>query len=177
VVFSGANANGLGNCAYRELIEIAKNKNVKTVLDTRGKALLSALKAKPFIIKPNIKEAEYILRRRLNSLPKIKEALRHLLGCGIKVAIISMGDGGAAASDGNEMLLAAIPRLKSKNSMGCGDALVGGFLFSHSCGESFRDCVKIAVAAGAASALTAKPGYFKKEDFKKIYGRVNITRG
>ncbi len=175
-VFSGANANGLTDSVYRELIEIAKNKNVKTVLDTRGKALLSALKAKPFLIKPNREEAGYILRRKLNSLLKVKEAVRYLLGYGIKIVIISMGDRGAVAGEGNEILFASLPRLKGKNSVGCGDALVGGFLFSHSRRESFRDCIKTAVAAGAASVLTSKPGYFKKEDFKKIYGRVNITK-
>ncbi len=50
---------------YCEIIEMAKSRGAKTLLDTDGDALVHALEAKPTIITPNQHEAERLLSRAL----------------------------------------------------------------------------------------------------------------
>jgi 1-phosphofructokinase family hexose kinase len=176
VIFSGSLPRGLNFAIYNELIRIVKKYGIKTVLDTSGRALLKGLKAKPDIIKPNLSEAEQIMKERLNSMSKVKNAVKYFLNKGIEKVIITMGNKGAVGSNGRETYLVIPPKINCKNNVGCGDALIGGFVFSLSIGKSFKDSLQLAVATGAANALNIKPGFCKKKDITNLVGKVKVKR-
>jgi 1-phosphofructokinase family hexose kinase len=176
VIFSGRNIPGAPDSFYNELIKIAKRRDAVTVFDTSGKAFELGLRAKPFMIKPNLKEAEQVIGRELNSLLKIKEAVYYFHKYGIKIVTITMGSKGAIAFNGTQMLLAIPPRVKRKSPVGCGDAFIGGFITSLVRNKSFSECVKMAVACGAANALSINPGFIKPRVLKRILTRIKIRK-
>ncbi|MFA5335157.1 MAG: 1-phosphofructokinase family hexose kinase [Candidatus Omnitrophota bacterium] len=165
-VFSGSNANGLTASAYRELIGIAKRKGVKAVLDTRDAALEEGLKAKPDIVKPNIKEARYICGKNPLKCFRVK---------GARTVLLTMGAAGAAASDGRHTVFARPPKIKAANDVGCGDAFLAGFIAYRLKGKDFSESVRAASAAGAANAASLVPGALNKKDFLWIYSATTTT--
>ena len=174
VIFSGSLAPGLPDTIYADLISVTQEKNVKTVLDTSGRPLLLGLRAKPFLIKPNIKEAEFVLGYRLNSMTRIKGAVRYFLRHGIKTVLISMGAVGTVASQGEEILFAMPPVLKCLNNVGCGDALVAGFIFASLRKFSFKESLRFAVACGAANTQNLIPGFVKPAVIKRLTKKTKI---
>lgn len=176
VVLSGRNIPGNSNRIYSDLICLSRKHHTKAILDTSGEPLVLGLKAKPFLVKPNIKEAEFVLGKRLNTLPKLKMALRHFLGLGIQVAIISLGEKGAVAANTDECWLAQPPRKKTVNTVGCGDALIGGFLCSQLQGNHFQDSVRMAVAVGTANSLNMQPGHFTRTKVAQLAKRVTLKK-
>ena len=156
VVFSGANANGLPDSAYAELIKIAEGKGIKAALDTRDAPLAQGLKARPFLVKPNLEEAE------------------RAKGRGANITLLTLGPGGAIAFGGKKLIFAKPPRLKAVNDVGCGDAFLAGFIAYYLKEKNFTDCIRAATAAGAANALSMGPGAFKKRDFEKVMKKVKI---
>ncbi|MFA5165244.1 MAG: 1-phosphofructokinase family hexose kinase [Candidatus Omnitrophota bacterium] len=169
VVFSGANANGLKDSAYAELIRIAKKNGVMTVLDTRDAALKEGLRARPDIVKPNIEEARYICG---------KGTLECLRAKGARTVLLTMGAAGAAATDGRDTVIARPPKAGAVNNVGCGDAFLAGFIAYRLKGRDFKDSVRAATAAGtanaAAKAACLVPGSFKKKDFLEILRQTDV---
>lgn len=174
VVFSGRSIPGANDNFYGELIETAKKINVPTVFDTSGKPYILGLKKKPFMIKPNVKEAEQAVGKKLSSLSKIKKAAKELHGYGIKIVAITMGSKGAVVFDGNQMVFAVPPRLKRISPVGCGDAFIAGFIASLINKKSFSHCVKMAVACGAANVLHVNPGFIRSSDLKKVLKQTEV---
>ena len=66
LILSGSLPPGLRDNFYAELITEVKEAGVRTILDTRGKALLKGMKARPFMIKPNRREWEESIGKRLD---------------------------------------------------------------------------------------------------------------
>ncbi len=175
VVFSGRNAYGLSDSTYRQLIQLTKRLGVLSVLDTSGPALIEGLKARPFIIKPNVREAESIVKNKLRSLKQIKEATRYLHNKGIAIVIVSMGFRGAVFSNGRESCHVLPPMIKTKNTVGCGDALVGGFLYSWMQSRDFVASCVMAVACGTANALTINPGVISLKEVYRLKKRIKVN--
>ena len=166
VVFSGSCMRGFKEDVYRELIDQAKKKNVKTVLDTSGKPLRLGLKAGPDCVKPNRQEAEDVLGRSIRSRADLKAVLA-TLNRG-RVVLLSLGEDGLAATDGKKAWRVSPPSVKCLNAVGCGDALVAGFLYAEMHGYEFSERLCYAVAAGTAHALRRIPGHASKAAFLKI---------
>jgi len=92
VVFSGRNANGFSDTFYASCIKDAKKMKLSTVLDTHGPSLFQGLKAGPKIVKPNLKEAEQLLNRKLISMKSIKKAVLEIKKFDVTIVILSLGD-------------------------------------------------------------------------------------
>jgi len=152
----------------------AKNKNIFTVLDTSSDSFKLALKAKPDMIKPNLDEAEQFLKRQLNTVEDIKSAAYSFFNLGIKNVAITMGSAGAVLFNGQELILATVPKIIRKNPVGCGDAFIAGFIASFQRSEEFTECIKMASAVAAANALSIAPGMVKKKDLSQILKEVKI---
>ena len=174
VTLSGRNIPGAGNSFYADLIEIAKRKKVKVIFDTSGKPYSLGIRKKPFMIKPNLKEAEQVLGRKLFLTSHIKKAACDLRDRGIHIVAISMGSRGAIVCDGNEVIKGVPPKIKRRSPVGCGDAFIAGFIASYSRGKYFGECVRMAVACGAANALSFNPGSIKPGAIKQLYKQVKI---
>ena len=176
VIFSGSIANGLPEAIYADLITIAKQKNIKTILDTSGKPLQPGLRARPWLVKPNREEAESVVGYKLNSSRRKKRAVKYFHKIGIETVIISFGAKGIVASDGKEILHADTPKLKCQNNVGCGDALVAGFVFAHQRGYGFKEAVRFSVCCAAANVRNLQPGSIEKGWVKKLTRRVLIKK-
>ena len=174
VVFSGRNVYGVGDKIYFDLIKIAHRFGKFTILDTSSKPLLSGLKAKPFLVKPNREELETIMGKKMNSQRKIVKAIEFLLESGIQNVIVSIEGDGVIASNGRSTIWAKPPSVKPLNTVGCGDALIGGFIFAHKKKFSFDKCIKIAVATGTANTLSIQPGKFTNAKVVEMAKRVKI---
>ncbi len=174
VIFSGSQAAGLHESCYAELISIARRKGIKTVLDTSGKPLLLGLKAKPFMVKPNLEEAQSIVGYQLNSTDRIKKAIKYFHGFGIENVIISLGEKGAMASDGETILRAIAPKILLKNNVGCGDALAGGFIYADACRYDFATSFRYSVACSCANLLSVQPGSLQRKDTERLLGKIII---
>ena len=112
----------------------------------------------------------------MDSLARIKQAARSFNKQGIKIVAITMGSKGAVVYNGKEMLLARPPKVIRKSPVGCGDAFIAGFIASHCSNKSFTDCVKMAVACGAANVLSINPGDIEAKKLNKILKQVKLNK-
>lgn len=176
VVFSGSIPRDMPSGIYVKLIALAKQKNVKTILDTSGTPLALGLKAGPFLVKPNLEEAEGVLGYPIKSVAGIKNAVEYFHKKGVKIVIISLGKRGAVASDGKEIWRAQVRRIKCKNNVGCGDALLAGFLAAFDEQKILRECLAFGVACGAANALNAQPGFIQRKDVSKLLKTIKTNK-
>jgi len=168
VILSGRNAHGAPDNFYARLIRLAIDRKRRVILDTSGPAFTKGIAAMPFIIKPNRDEAEAFFNQRLSTLGQLKQALCHFLKLGIRMPIVSLGANGAVASNGRQFLHARAPRIKVCNPVGCGDALVAGFVFGLIKGFPFSRVLQIAVAAGTVNALSDQPGLLKHKQLRRL---------
>lgn len=155
VVFSGSLPPNAPPDTYAGLLAIARSHGAHTVLDTSGAALAEGLKGRPDFVKPNRAEAEELLHRRLQGESELARAVRELLMRGPSMVAISMGAEGVVAGRGDRVLLASPPRLKTRCSVGAGDAMVAAFACAMVANLDFDEAVRMATAMGAATALSS----------------------
>jgi 6-phosphofructokinase 2 len=141
---------------YCELIELARQKGVKTLLDTDGDALQHALEAHPTVISPNQHEAERLLGRALITRGQFLEAVDRIQAMGPESVVLSLGSRGAIGSLPDGIFEALPPRIDALCPIGAGDALAAAFVWSMEKGKSFAESLRWGVAAGTAA--TALPG-------------------
>jgi len=128
--FSGSLPQGLPADFYRHAIELARSRGARTLLDTSREPLRHALAARPEILKPNQAELEDLLGTRLTSIEEVNAAARELLVDTTLLVVISMGEGGALFVNRKTSLLARPPRVEVASTVGAGDAMVAGILWS-----------------------------------------------
>jgi len=91
LVLAGSLPPSVPDDAYAAHIHLAHSKGVRTILDAGGEPLRLGVEARPYLIKPNVAEAEQLLGRALPDPQTIVEGARELARQGIAVVVISMG--------------------------------------------------------------------------------------
>jgi tagatose 6-phosphate kinase len=177
IVLSGSAPRGAADDIYARLIRLAKKQNKKVVLDTSGGLLTNGVNEKPFMIKPNLLELEYLVGRRLKGLEASARAIRDLADGGINHVMLSLGSQGllyAEAGD-NRIWQAKPPKIRAKNTIGCGDCIVASFCISQINGDDTEKTLRQAVALSAAAATLPGIGEVPMEKAKELYNEIVIT--
>jgi 1-phosphofructokinase len=159
---------------YARFVEVARKQNVKMSVDADGESLKEALKARPFLVKPNADETERLLGEPVETLRGAVRAGERILGLGAEVAIVSMGKEGAALVTDGVSLIAEPPSIDAKSSIGAGDSMVGGFLAGLYQDMSIQDAFRLGAAAGAATAATDGSEIGRREIIDRLLPRVII---
>jgi 1-phosphofructokinase len=73
IVLSGSVPQSLPSTIYADVIRYANQIGVYTFVDTSGPALVESMKAKPFLITPNLSELETAIGYERGNVPKLKE--------------------------------------------------------------------------------------------------------
>ncbi|MBI5819922.1 MAG: 1-phosphofructokinase [Verrucomicrobia bacterium] len=150
LVISGSLPPGLPADTYAEIIRMANRRGVRVILDTDGEPLRLGLRAKPFMVKPNIHEARRLLGGRLQTTQAVARAARRLVQMGAEVAVISRGAQGAVLATADGCWSGRSPGVPQRNNVGPGDALTGAFALALSRGRDLPEALRWGVAAGAA---------------------------
>lgn len=171
---SGSLPEGLRDDFYIDLIEIAKEENLKFVLDTSAKYLKNAIKVAPFLIKPNISELENLLGTNINSEDQLIETLYHLRKYNVEMIVVSLGKEGSIALCGNDIYKVTIPTVDIMSPVGSGDALVAGMVSEIDKGSSYEEILRVGNTCGVLNAMNRKTGHIDMDDFGEVYGKVKV---
>ena len=176
VVISGRNAHNAPDNFYAQLITLAHEFDIPAIVDTHLKPVEFAVKAKPLLIKPNLKELEDFLGRKLNSTEEMVRAIRYLHKEGAQMVLLSMAREGAILSDGNEMWKATPPDVIVQNDVGSGDTMVAGFVHGYLQRLPLKNILCFAVAAGTTNAMGFLPGSIHRGRVEQILKKVKFHK-
>ena len=167
LILAGSIPAGLPEDLYMLILERIREKNVRTVVDASGELLLSALKYRPFLIKPNLDELREVCGCDVTSKEEIVSAAKELQMRGACNVLVSLaGDGAILVCENGEVLSALPPAGKVINSVGAGDSMVAGFIAGFLSGGSYSEAFNLALCAGSASAFNE--WLAEKEDILKL---------
>ncbi|MBM7624169.1 1-phosphofructokinase [Sporohalobacter salinus] len=156
VVLSGSLPRNVPSNIYADLITDIKNSGGKAVLDTSGFPLTVGLKAKPYLIKPNLSELEELVNEELETLDQIVRAGKKVYHQGIKVVIISLGSEGSIIISNQGVWKLTSSAVEVKSTVGAGDTLVGALVLQLNQGVKLKQAITYAAAASVNSVT--KPG-------------------
>lgn len=157
-----------------EKIMAALPEGVKVILDTKGKALESAVKAKPYLIKPNHHELEELFDVKIQNKNELIEYGQKLQKMGAKNVAISMAGDGAFLITEDAVYFGNVPKGVVKNSVGAGDSMVGGFTAGIAEGLSIEECFSRGIAAGSASAFSKN--LCTLSEVENLISEINIKK-
>ena len=155
---------------YVQVSKITAKKEAKLVLDTSGEALLPSMKAKIFLMKPNLGELSNIMHVTSISAMELEPLAKRLLEeISCKVLVVSLGAKGALWATKNEIEYIPAPTVHQKSTIGAGDSMVAGMVFSLTHEKSIGEAVKYGVACGTAATLHPGTQLCNKEDADDLY--------
>ncbi len=173
ITMSGSLPKGMDAGYYQKLVELVNRKGKKVILDTSGKSLLEGVKGKPYLIKPNFDELEYVLGESIDGRDKIKKAVEKLKNLGAQNVLVSLGGEGAIYF-GEEILKITIPKIKIHNTVGSGDSSVAGFAMGLNDGLELNEVLKLSMACGMSNAQSMETGRVIPEDVKEFMENITI---
>lgn len=154
LVLAGSVPRGVPASVYGEICKRVKGNGAKVLIDASGALLGQALKAGPFLVKPNKPELEQLVGRTLTSDEDIVEAAREVQKMGAEHVMVSCGERGAVLLHEDEILWQQAAKGTAVNTVGSGDSLVAGFLQSFVTDGDWSQALRQGVAAGCAAAFS-----------------------
>jgi fructose-1-phosphate kinase PfkB-like protein len=151
LILSGSLPRGVPVTAYAQLIRLALRFGVRTLLDCDGPAFAEAIKARPFLVKPNEHE---LTRWWSKPLPSETELVR------VAHALSEQTRGWVLVSRGSKRSLlincakgfqfaATPPRVKPRNTVGAGDALLAAVARQIQQGKWPEQWLKVGLKVGS----------------------------
>ncbi len=170
LVLSGSLPPGSPGDGYRELVALAREHGVPTVLDADGPALTAALPAGPTAVKPNA--AELLAATGRTDVPAAAADLRRR-GAGAVVA--SLGPDGLYALTAEGAWRCAPPEAVTGNPTGAGDAVVAALAAGLLTGAGWPAVLAEAVALSTATVLAPRAGRFDRAAHLRLRETVTAT--
>ncbi len=159
---------------YYDIVMEAKSSGIRTILDASGQWLEEGIKAKPYLIKPNIREAETLLRRELPTEEAIIKAALNLVEWGIEIGVISRGKEGIIAATKKNIFKAVPPQVKVRSAVGAGDCTIAGLALKLAYGEPLLEACRLAVAMGTAAVLTPGTELCHRADVERLLPQIKV---
>jgi 1-phosphofructokinase family hexose kinase len=176
-VISGSAPRGVPFSIYAELLTVARRTKVPVILDTRDELLAEGVKARPLMVKPNLEEVSALRGRPVQNAQQALAAAQELADGGISIVLVSLGAGGAVAVTRKQgSWMAKPPKVETVSSVGCGDAMVAGFVAASLTGKDFGDCLRWGMAAGAANAAKFENAGCSRDEVLKLVPEVQLSR-
>lgn len=151
-VLAGSLPPGVPIDFYRALITIIQSAGGKALLDTSGDALLAGVQTKPYLIKPNVFEANTLTGINGKSRADLLSMLSNIHAGGVGLVVISAGKDASLFSDGQRVLYGQPPQIEEGNPVGAGDAMLAGVLYGLVEKMDMADVFAWGIAAGSAAA-------------------------
>jgi 6-phosphofructokinase 2 len=176
LVGSGSVPPGVPDDFYARAIRAAKDKGVKTVVDTQGASLSAVLKEHVGLLKVSAGELSACLGHTPTGITGWRDACDELIKAGKANAVaVTLGEGGAVLSTGAQAWSAMVPKITPRTTVGAGDSFLGGLLAKLETGVDYEVALRYAAAAGTAALLATGTGLADPAQIEKLNPAVTIT--
>lgn len=129
VSLGGSLPPGVDASIYYELTQIAKAEGALVTIDSCKEPLMLAIKAKPFVIKPNLDELEQTFGEKYNTIDEIINKAVSIYESGVENVLVSLGSEGAVAVCAGDVFRLYTLDVPVYNTVGAGDAFLSGFIY------------------------------------------------
>ena len=174
LVVSGSIPPGAPLNLFKELSALAKNKEAKFVVDTSGPALKEAVKHGVYMLKPNLGELSSLAGTSRIDIDMAAATARTVIekyNCG--AIVVSMGKDGAMLVTREECFTVRPPDVPRKSTVGAGDSMVAGMIYSLVNGNSLDQALQYGVACGTAATMNAGTELCHKEDADRLFAIIS----
>ncbi|MDR2768109.1 MAG: 1-phosphofructokinase family hexose kinase [Treponema sp.] len=161
IVLSGSLPAGLDADTYQKLSVMLRGAGAAVFLDADGEALRRALESGPDGVPDYIKPNRYELLQYFGvtddgtvTETRLAELCRALIGRGVKLAALSMGEAGAIFVNGEGVWRAPALPVQVRSSVGAGDSMTGALVRGFEQGLPLERCFALAMAASAGACTT-----------------------
>lgn len=177
IIVSGALPQGIPLAVYSKIASVARSINAKLIVDTSGEALMEAVQAGLYLIKPNLAELSSLLGKEGLNIERVDEAAREVINKGkCEVVVVSMGAAGAMLVTKNLAMHIMPPAVKIKSTVGAGDSMLAGIVLSLAQNKSIEEAAQYGVACGTAAAMNAGTELCRKEDADHLYKLIQVNK-
>ena len=176
LVLSGSLPRGVPISAYVRLIALARRAGVRALLDCDGASFREAVRARPFLVKPNEHELAGFCGRSLRGERALRRAAAALSEVTGGWVLLSRGTAGAMlvhAGDG-ALLSARAPRARPLNTVGAGDAMLAAVARHIAEGAVPAGWLKEGVAAGTALTRCEAGVLPKPSSLQRLAPRIRV---
>lgn len=173
LVCSGSLPPGVPEDIYAQLAAIAKRKGAKCIVDTSGRPLHLAMEAGLYLIKPNIGELSAFAGKDFLSMDDARAIAMEIVATGqCDVVVVSMGSNGAMLVTKDVYEIYTSPKVERKSTVGAGDSMVAGIVYSFSLNKKLTDAVRYGVACGTAATMNPGTELCRKVDADALFERL-----
>lgn len=170
LVVSGGLNKDLSIDFYQKIAEIARESNSKLIVDTSGEALKKVLETGVYLIKPNVGELAKLIGVERLELEEVNQAAKQIIAKGgAEIVVVSLGPQGAVLVTKDSYEFVPAPNVAKKSTVGAGDSMVGGMVWSLSQNKSLKEVIRWGVACGSAATMNEGTQLFKFEDAKRLF--------
>ena len=128
---SGSLPRGVPNDYYARVATIAKNMGAKLILDTSGEALKKAAGIGVYLLKPNSSELAKLAGKENMEEHEREGFAQQLVREGMcEVMVVSLGAQGAMLVTADQVEYVTPPEVKPKSTVGAGDSMVAGMVYT-----------------------------------------------
>ncbi|WP_028241299.1 1-phosphofructokinase [Stutzerimonas azotifigens] len=155
VVVAGSLPRGIDLAWFGELLARLGRHGVPLALDTSGPALAAGLRARPWLVKPNLEELAEACGHPLTDEDSLVAQAGRLQAAGIEHLVVSRGADGVSWFAPDAAWRSRPPRVEVVSTVGAGDSLLAGMLHGLLAGWPAERTLRLAtaIAAQAVSQL------------------------
>lgn len=177
VTLSGSLPRGVPVNIYGDLISIAKEREVKTILNTSGEQFIKGLEKKPFLAKPDLRESNRVFGIEIDNEKDAIKAAKEVVQRGAEIGVVSLQNEKDIIATQDEIWFTESTYHKIVNIIGAGDALVAGFAVALSEeGKNLKEAIEFSMACALASALREEEEFNSREEVEKCLRCVSVKK-
>lgn len=177
LVGSGSLPGGVSDDFYATLAHLAKGAGVRLALDVSGVPLERALKEKPWLIKPNLKEFSELIGEPLVTTAAQAAAAQALIKEGkAEIVALTLAEEGAMLATRDGTWVACPPKVKVVSTVGAGDSFLAILVMELMAGAAPDAALARSVAAGSAALLRPGTDLCWPEDVDRLAAGIVAKR-
>jgi tagatose 6-phosphate kinase len=174
LVLSGSLPPGGPTDFYGWCVERANVRGVRSIVYATGEPLRNALSRQPFVVKPNRGELAKALNVPVDTDAALRDAIRRVIVMGASWAIVTEGKAGGILSNGEQFWRVLSPQVQAVNPIGSGDSVAAGLAVALARGKTMPDAARLAIACGAANAMTPTAGLVRADNVAALQPKVSV---
>lgn len=173
-IFSGTLAPGYSSFEfYARWLPLAQQHNAHAIIDASGEPLRCAMRHPNAVLKMNRQELARTIGEDLGDERKLLEKMIAYTPAQGSL-IVTLGADGALASNGKSCWRIQSPKVQTVSAVGSGDAFAAGLAVALSQDQLLPEALKMAVACGAANAITKLAGHVDRNIVMQLAMKVQV---